>query len=142
MNTSTWTLKALAVVLTAAFAGTAQAAGPTLTMPSLGSSARPAPAAPSLGVNTTFRPAPNLAPVSAPRMPAAPAPAPATSLSVGVPYTGGYVRAGAQPPANNPGTAITVTPKMIDIPVGNNQAPQSAYGATVTVPLGTIRPQR
>lgn len=120
------------------------AASPGLVMPTIGASARPAAPAPSLGVNTTLRPAPNLAPTYRPStLPAAPAPAAAAPLpTYTVPLTKGYAVVGAQPAPGNPGQQITVSPTKIPVPVGNNQAPQSAYGASVTVPIGTLSPKR
>jgi hypothetical protein len=42
----------------------------------------------------------------------------------------------------DPGRQVIVTPGKIDIPPATHQAPQSAYGVTVTVPIGTITPQK
>jgi hypothetical protein len=42
----------------------------------------------------------------------------------------------------DPGRQVIVTPGKIDIPPATHQAPQSAYGVTVTVPIETITPQK
>jgi hypothetical protein len=45
-------------------------------------------------------------------------------------------------PGEDPGRQVIVTPGKIDIPRLTHLAPQSAYGVTVTVSIGTITPQK
>lgn len=57
--------------------------------------------------------------------------------SVNVPGTGGSVVVGPQPPANNPGNVITITPTL-NVPqptFPNTPPPPSAPGVIVTAPL-------
>jgi hypothetical protein len=132
----------LIAALSLAALNTAVLAQTGLSKPTLGSSAvNPAPA-PRLGVDTTFRPAPSLTPSPRPSLPATPAPVTSPPPSFKVPGTGGYAVVGPQPPVGNPGKQITVTPGKIDIPVGSHQPPQSAYGVTVTAPVGTLQPKK
>jgi hypothetical protein len=113
-----------------------------LSMPTLGRSAVPPAPAPKLGVDTTFRPTPSLTPTPRQSLPSSPAPITTAPPSFGIPGTNGYAVVGPKPPPDNPGRQITVTPGTIPVDAGPRQPPQSAYGATVTVPIGTLQPRR
>lgn len=62
--------------------------------------------------------------------------------STAVPGTGGYLVVGPEPPKGNPGQQVTVSPNTFSTGGDNRTRPDTAYGATVTIPLGTLEKKR